>query len=341
MIDLESNATYRPFKCDFCDFRANQKSGLKCHQNSVQYVSNFVILVAFADCFPHSWKKRIQCRYPGCDRDYSDPSTLSRHMNKHHNISSKKLRIPSWVDLTSTFTIGSTSDPADATAVQSGGFRKFITDGNQSTKVERRSPDVSSANVTLHTSPQEGVSCQNRLLDSALFSFAPSPSSTPSPLLETPALHQPDLQFGASSNLYPSSGINIPSHSNLLPALSLPETNSTIMPPCGFEMPDVYGTPSKPAEQSADMYFHTLDDYLVQSSTNSSFSMAPNTIFPVPSVMTFPPMSNYDANCFGTNLLCEANQNWQFDTPALNFGYGDSHGTGYYHNFDGLNFLNF
>jgi len=114
------------------------------------------------------------------------------------------------------------------------------------------------------------------------------------------------------------------------------------MPPCGFQvdvgMPDAYGTPSKPAEQFVDPYFQTLDDFLVQSVANSSFSMTPNLILPVPSVMEFPPMTNYDATCFGTDFLCDAGQSWQVDTPALNFGYGDTHGTEYCPNFDGLSF---
>jgi hypothetical protein len=155
--------------------------------------------------------------------------------------------------------------------------------------------------------------------------------------------YQTGWQFQPSVTFYPSdSGINFPSGSTaVLPGLLLPEMNfNGVMPPCGFQIgvgvPDAYGTPffASPTDQSIHTYFHTSldmpeDDFLGQSSTDSSFVMSQNTIFPDPSLIVPPPMTNYDATYSDSNLFYEPSQQWHFDTPALNFGYGDIHGTEY------------
>jgi hypothetical protein len=313
-------------QCESCDFRSNQKSGLKCHENSVQSVFSLMALMTDADCFPYSLKKRLPCRDPNCDRDFSDPSTLSRHMTKRHKSPSKKRgslldrfhkHLPYSLQSTPQWLVIPASENPESTMTTS-----------QVAKVERLSPDVSSASTILHTFPvgrQEEFSCQNPHLDSKPFRFTPSPILPAEP-------HQPDWQSQWSSVCYSTgSGMDFPCSTAMPPGprLSLPETNlEAVIPPCGFQigvgMPNAYDIPSTPAEQSSDSYFleMPMDGFLAQSSPDPSFDMGPNTMLPGPSHMV-PPLTNFDATRSSSDFLCEASQMCQADPLALNFGYGD------------------
>jgi hypothetical protein len=82
-----------------------------------------------------------------------------------------------------------------------------------------------------------------------------------------------------------------------------------------------------PAEQSVERYFRNLQEIpvdnnlLLQSSNNTGFSIAQNTILPGPSHMV-PPLAHYDATLPGSDLFYEAGQR-EVDALALDFGYCD------------------
>ena len=273
----------------------------------------FFLVYVGSDDVPYSLKKRIPCREPGCDRNFSDPSTLSRHMKKRHQL--RRGRPPPWIDFTSKFSIAGT-ETVEAKPPALCATRK----SGSGVKTKRRALSHTSVET------QEGLSCQSLSVDSSLLTIAASP--TPSPLSGSNVSYQPDWQFPSSVS-YNSSGsvMDISSSScstALLPELSFSENSLNNMMPgdfqFGFGMPN--GTSSiQPAEQSVVLnqpYLMDIpagEDFMARSSCYPLFSMA-NTVLPGPS---YGPVTNYD-DCF--DLFRDSSKGqWQVDSRAPIFGY--------------------
>ena len=255
------------------------------------------------DGVSYSLKRRLPCREPECNRDFSDPSTLSRHMKKRHQWSSKRGKFSHWMGFTSDFPTArktiEAKTPVRATRTSTRGVKS---------KRSRRE---------FHTSPieyQEGFSYQRPPVDTSLFTIDPFPSLSP---LSGPTItYQPDWQFPSSSFDYNSSRpvMNIPSCSTaLLPELPFLESSSnpTMMPgdfQFGFGIPDSI----EPAKQVV-----VLDQPFLVSSSGPLYPMAQNTDLPG----SYGNVTHYDNDTgHGVDLFCEKShdQGWQV---APNFGY--------------------
>ena len=170
-----------------CHFRANQRTGLKCHINSVQYVYRFFIFRRFLNLFI-SKNLRLPCAFPECDRTFSDPSSLTKHRQNFHG---QKFGGRAHM----------TPGPSEARGKESKGRRHVP----YSFPVHAR--------VARHIKEQSGEDAKHILDQFTTFSF---PETSPS-LHDTASDDEiydtrPSAPHGASSSSGPSSSTNRPTY---------------------------------------------------------------------------------------------------------------------------------